>query len=76
MPTDSYHLSYQGIRSGAVVKNLPANSGDTRDTGSILGLGRSSGGGNGNPVQYSFLENSMDKGGWMATVYGVAELNT
>ena len=47
-----------------VVKNLPANAGDT---GSIPGLGRSSGEGNGNPLQYSCLENPMDKGAWQAT---------
>ena len=47
---------------GSVVKNLPDNAGDTRDMGSIPGLGRSLGGGNGNPVQYSCLENSMDRG--------------
>ena len=45
-----------------MVKNLPANVGDTGDTGSILGLGRSPGIGNGNLLQYSFLENSMDRG--------------
>ena len=45
-----------------VVKNLPANAGDTRDSGSIPGLGRSSGGELGNPLQYSCLENPMDRG--------------
>ena len=45
-----------------MVKNLPANSGDARDVGSIPGLGRSSGGGHGNPLQYSCQENSMDRG--------------
>ena len=47
-----------------VVKNPPTNSGDIRDMGSIPGLGRSPGGGHGNPLQYSFLENSMDRGTW------------
>ena len=56
-----------------MVKNLPANSGDRRDTGSIPGLGRSPGGGNGNPLQYSCLENPMDRGGWWATFHGVAK---
>ena len=52
-----------------VVKNLPANAGDVRDSGSILGLGRSLGGGNGNPLQYSCLENPMDRepGGLQST---------
>ena len=45
-----------------VVKNLPANSGDVGDMGSISGLGRSPGGGNGNPLQYSFLDNPMNRG--------------
>ena len=45
-----------------VVKNLPANIGDVKDAGSIPGLGRSPGGENGNPVQYSCLENPMDRG--------------
>ena len=53
---------------GSVVKNLPANAGDTRDMGSIPGSGRFSGIGNGNPIQYSCLENSMDRGTWWATV--------
>ena len=47
---------------GSVVKNLPANARDTRDMGSVPGLGRSSGGGKGNPLRYSCLENSMDRG--------------
>jgi len=59
-----------------VVKNLPANAGDTRDSGLISGLGRSPGVGNGNPLQYSCLENSMDSGAWWATVYGVIKTQT
>ena len=53
-----------------VVKNLPANAGDARDAGSVSGLGRSPGGGQGYPLQYSFLENPMDRGAWWATVHG------
>ena len=53
-----------------MVKNLPANAGDL---GSIPGLERSPGEGNGNPLQYSCLENSMDRGAWWATVHGVTE---
>ena len=53
-----------------VVENPPANAGDTRDAGSIPGLGRSPGGGHGNPLWYSFLENPMDRGAWQAIVYG------
>ena len=56
-----------------VVKNSPANAGDLIDTGSIPGLGRSPGGGHGNPFQYSCLENPMDKGAWWATVHRVAK---
>ena len=56
-----------------MVKNLPANAGDTGDTSSIPGLGRSPGEGNGNPLQCSWLENPMDRGAWQATVYGVEE---
>ena len=55
-----------------VVKNLPANAGDVRDEGSVPGLGTSPGGGNGNPLQDSFLENAMDRGAWWATVHRVA----
>ena len=56
-----------------VVRNLTANPRDTRDTGLIPGLGRPPGGGNGNPLQYSCLENSMERGACQVTVYGVAK---
>ena len=56
-----------------VVKNLPANTGDIRDSGSVLGSGRAPGGGNGNPLQFSCLENPMDRRAWRATVHGVAK---
>ena len=58
---------------GTVVKNFPANAGDTEDMGSISGLGRSSRGGNDNPFQYSYLENAMDRGAWWVTVHGIAK---
>ena len=58
------------------VKNLPANAGDTRDTSLIPGFGRSPGEGNGNLLQYSYLESSMDRGAWRATVHGVAKSQT
>ena len=54
-----------------MVKNPPANAGDVRDTGPVPGSGRSPGGGNGNPLQYSCLENPMDRGAWQNTVHGV-----
>ena len=56
-----------------VVKNLSANVGDIRDAGSIPGSGRPPGGGNGNPLQYSCLENPMHRGVWQAAVHGVAQ---
>ena len=56
-----------------VAKNPPANEGDAGDMGSIPGLGRSLGEGNGNPLQYSFLGNPMGRGAWWATVHGVTE---
>ena len=56
-----------------VVKNPPANAGGTRDMGSILGLGRSPGEGNGNPLQYSCLENFMDRGVQQATAHRVTK---
>ena len=59
-----------------MVKNPPANAGDIGDVGSILGLGRSPGVENGNPFQYSYLKNSMDKGAYQATVHGVTRNRT
>ena len=56
-----------------MVKNLPANAGDAKDTGLIPGSGKPPGEGNGNPLQYSCLENSMGRGAWHATVHGVAK---
>ena len=65
-----HKLSFLGC---SVVKNPPASAGDARDMGLIPELGRSLGGGHGNPLQYSCLENSMDRGAWWATVHGVAQ---
>ena len=65
-----------GFPGGSVIKNSPANAGDIRDVGFIPGLGRSPGGGNGNQLQYSCLENPMDRGTWWATIYGVAKSRT
>ena len=59
-----------------VVKNLPANAGDIRDVGLIPGLGRSPGETNGNPHQYSCLENPMDRGAWWPTVHRVTKSQT
>ena len=64
------------FRLQIVVKNLPANTGALRNVGSIPGSGRSPGRGHGNPLQYSCLENPMDRGAWEATVHGVAESDT
>ena len=63
-------LSFPG---GSVVKNPPANAGATEDMGSVPGSGRSPGGGHGNPLQYSCLENLTDRGAWWAIVHGVTE---
>ena len=65
-----------GFPSSAVAKKLPANVGDARDTGSIPGPGISLGVGNGNSLQYSCLENSMDRGAWWAIVHGVTMSET
>ena len=59
-----------------MVKNLSDNAGDTGNAGSVSGLGRSPGVGNGNPLQYSCLENLMDRGAWKASVHGVANGQT
>ena len=59
-----------------MVKNPPANAADVRDTASITGSGRSPGGGHGNPLQYSCLENPMNREAWQATVHGVAKSQT
>ena len=59
-----------------VVKNPPANAGDTRDVGSIPGSQRSPGVGNDNPLQYPCLENSMDRGIWQAIVHGATKNRT
>ena len=63
-------LTDEGFTSGSVVNNLPANAGDM---GSIPGSGRSPGEGNGKPLQYSSLENPMDRGDWQAIVHGVTK---
>ena len=57
-----------GFTAGSAVKNLLANAGDAGDTGLIPGSGRCPGGGNGNPLQYSCLQNPMDRAAWRATV--------
>ena len=66
-PGDGYglaHPDYLGSQVGLVIKNSPANAGDIRVVDSIPGLGRSPGGGNGNPLQYSCLGNPVDRGAW------------
>ena len=59
-----------------VVKDPPSSAGDLRDAGSIPGSSRSPGGGHGNPLQYSCLENPMDRGAWRATVHEVTKSQT
>ena len=59
-----------------VVKNLAVRAGDAGDTRLIPGLGRSPGGGNGNPLWFLYLENPMDRGSWQATVHGVTKSQT
>ena len=70
------YLSEWGFPGGAVVKNPAANAGDARDLGSVPGSGRSPEGGNGNPLQYSCLENFVDRGAWRAAVHGVTKSGT
>ena len=66
----------EASQAAQVVKNPPTSAGDTRDRGSIPGLGRSPGVGNGSPLQYSCLENPMDRGAWHATVHKVEKSPT
>ena len=69
-----FGLSYGiGFPGGTVVKNPPVHAGDAGDVGLIPGLGRSPGGGNGNPLQYSCLENSTESGAWRAIIHGIAK---
>ena len=75
----SYNLTRSLPRASqvvAVVKNPPASAGDIRDVGSFPESGRSPGGGHGNPLQYSCLENPMDRGAWWAIVHGVTSSQT
>ena len=69
-------MAHGASQVALVVENPPANAGDIRDAGSIPGSGRSPGGGQGNPLQYSCLEDPKDRGAWWAIVRGVAELGT
>ena len=76
-----YHLYYYIFQAGAsqlalVVKSPLPNIGDAKDVGSIPGSGRSPGVGNENPLQYSCLQSSMDRGAWQATVLGMAKSQT
>ena len=74
IPFLNSHLKISlGFLDGSVVKNTSANEGGAGDTGSVPGLGRSPEEGNGNPLQYSCLENSMGRGPCWATVHGVAK---
>ena len=79
------YCKYRAFPGGAVVKNSPANAGDSRDAGSIPGSGIPYWGspagrcptiGNGNPLQYSFLKNPMDREAWQGTVHGVTKSQT
>ena len=65
-----------GFPGGLMVENLPASIGDAGETGLVPGLGRSPGGRNGNPLQYSFLENPMNGGAWWAIVHRVTKNQT
>ena len=64
-----------GFSGGSVIKNPPANAGDTGDLGSVSVLGKSPGGGHGDPLQYSCLENPMDRGA-MVTIHGITKSQT
>ena len=65
-----------GFPGGSVVKNLPTSAEDAEDASLVPGLGRSPGGGHGNPLQYFCLENPMDRGAWRAAAHGIAKKTT
>ena len=71
--TSSYDLHIMGFPGGSVVKNPPTSAGGAGEVGSSPGWARSPGEGNGNPLQYSCLENPMDRGAWWAAVHGVTK---
>ena len=71
-----FHVFVKCVPGGTVVKNLPVSTGDTRDAGLIPGLGRCLGVGNDNSLQYSRLENSMNRGACCATVRGITQTRT
>ena len=73
---DKHRELYSLSSISPVLKNLPANAGDTGDLGSIPGSGRSPGVGNGNPLQYSCLGHSKSRGAWWTTVRGVTKSQT
>ena len=66
-------ICHSASQVALVVKNSPTNAGDIRDPGSIPGLGRSTGGGHGNPIQYSYLENPIDRRVWQATIHRISK---
>ena len=74
--TDVYSQLCHPSQVAQVVKNLPANAGNIRDVGSVPGFGRSPGEGHGNPLQYSFLENPMDRRTWWAIVHRTTKSRT
>ena len=76
MGVKQYRPLTVGFPGGAVIKNQPVNTEDTRDAGSIPGSGRLLGIGNGNQLQDSCLENSIDRGAWQARVHGVTKSQT
>ena len=73
---DTHTHTHMASQVVLVVKNLPANAGDIREVALIPGWGRSPGGRHGNPLQYSCLENPIDRGAWRATVHGVTKSQT
>ena len=76
LPNWQLKIQLSDFLCGSVVNNTPANAGDVRHVGSIPGLGRSSGGGHGDPLQYSCLGNPTDRGAWWASVHRAAKIWT